>query len=264
MAADAVVHHLQVLAMRMLRIETCQHGDLLVQPANGGLCRALQPRTRSIAYCCDYSWANIMNAAACFKCICETNVFKSELRMSLIKFLFLPFADAVLCGHLFAFSCYHRPSQLDNKDKKKMLFNVGEVQNSYAFGEGFHSWISLWVIKARQHTHIKCLALGRGAENLPRGFKTAAQEHNFPARWTTNYTLMCIWEWIKSGQLPNFSSFSPNYRRFTFHSTSFTLQQVYNTKICYKWNLWKAKIWTGKSFTQLECTDNDCALTLTP
>lgn len=84
-----------------------------------------------------------MNAAACFKCICETNVFKSELRMSLIKFLFLPFADAVLCGHLFAFSCYHRPSQLDNKDKKKMLFNVGEVQNSYAFGEGFHSWISL-------------------------------------------------------------------------------------------------------------------------
>lgn len=119
MAADAVVHHLQVLAMRMLRIETCQHGDLLVQPANGGLCRALQPRTRSIAYCCDYSWANIMNAAACFKCICETNVFKSELRMSLIKFLFLPFADAVLCGHLFAFSCYHRPSQLDNKDKKK-------------------------------------------------------------------------------------------------------------------------------------------------
>lgn len=55
MAADAIIHHLQVLAMRMLHIETCQHGDLLVQSANGGLCRALQPRTRSMAYCYDYS-----------------------------------------------------------------------------------------------------------------------------------------------------------------------------------------------------------------
>lgn len=55
MATDAVIHHLQILAMRMLHIETCQHGDLLVQSANGGLCRALQPRTRSMAYCYDYS-----------------------------------------------------------------------------------------------------------------------------------------------------------------------------------------------------------------
>lgn len=38
MAADAVIHHLQVLAMRMLHVETCQHGDLVVQSANGGLC----------------------------------------------------------------------------------------------------------------------------------------------------------------------------------------------------------------------------------
>lgn len=60
MAADAVVHHLQVLAVRMLHIETCQHGNLLVQPANGGLCRALQPRTRSTAYCYDYNWTNIL------------------------------------------------------------------------------------------------------------------------------------------------------------------------------------------------------------
>lgn len=58
--------------------------------------------------------------------------------------------------------------------------------------------------------------------------------------------------------------FPPNYRRFTRHSTSFMLQQVYSTKIFYIWNLWKAKIWTGKSFTQLDCIDSDCAPTLTP
>lgn len=57
MATDAVIHHLQVLAMWMLHIETCHHGDLLVQSANGRLCRALQPCTRSMAYCYNYSGA---------------------------------------------------------------------------------------------------------------------------------------------------------------------------------------------------------------
>lgn len=67
-----------------------------------------------------------MNAAVSFKLRRETNVFQSEPRMILINSLFLPFADAVLCGHLFVSSCYHRPSQLDSKDKKKMLFIVGK------------------------------------------------------------------------------------------------------------------------------------------
>lgn len=64
----------------------------------------------------------------------------------------------------------------------------------------------LWcrVPQLYQHVSHKCMtahsyqisSIRMGSwENVPRGFRTAAQEHNLPARWTTNYTL--IWETLK-------------------------------------------------------------------
>lgn len=42
-ASDPVIHHLEVLAIWMLHIETCEHGDPVVQLPDRGLCCALQP-----------------------------------------------------------------------------------------------------------------------------------------------------------------------------------------------------------------------------
>lgn len=50
MAADPIVHYLEVLAIWMLYIQACEHGDLLVQLPNSGVCRVLQPGTRNKTY----------------------------------------------------------------------------------------------------------------------------------------------------------------------------------------------------------------------
>lgn len=38
MAANPIVNDLEVLAIRMLHIQTCEHGDLVVQLPNSGVC----------------------------------------------------------------------------------------------------------------------------------------------------------------------------------------------------------------------------------
>lgn len=38
MATDPVIHHLEVLAIWVPHIQTCEHGDLVVQLPNSGLC----------------------------------------------------------------------------------------------------------------------------------------------------------------------------------------------------------------------------------
>lgn len=191
MAADAVIDHLQVLAMWMLHIKTSQHGDPLVQSANGRLCRALQPRTKSKTYCYDYSWANITNAAASFKCRCETNVFQAESRMGQIKSSFLPFADAVLCRHLFVSGCYHRASQLDDKDKKKSCLMWVRIRTAMLW----------WRAQLQQHVSNTCMTahsyqISR-TEDWELG-ESATWIQNCCTRWNTNYTPMCKWETRRS------------------------------------------------------------------
>lgn len=44
-APDPIVHHLEVLAIWMLHVQTREHGDPVVQLPHGGLCCALQPCT---------------------------------------------------------------------------------------------------------------------------------------------------------------------------------------------------------------------------
>lgn len=38
MATNPIIHHLEVLAIWMLHIQACEHGDLLIQLPNSGLC----------------------------------------------------------------------------------------------------------------------------------------------------------------------------------------------------------------------------------
>lgn len=42
-APDPIIHHLEVLAIWMLHVQTREHGDPVVQLPHGGLCCALQP-----------------------------------------------------------------------------------------------------------------------------------------------------------------------------------------------------------------------------
>lgn len=38
MATNPIIHHLEVLAIRMLHIQACEYRDLVVQLPNSGLC----------------------------------------------------------------------------------------------------------------------------------------------------------------------------------------------------------------------------------
>ena len=45
MATNPIIHHLEVLAIRMLYVQACDCGDPLVQLPYGGVCCVLQPGT---------------------------------------------------------------------------------------------------------------------------------------------------------------------------------------------------------------------------
>ena len=84
MAADPIVHYLEVLAKWMLHIQACEYGDLLVQLPNSGVCRVLQPSTTNKTYWWMRSWRkswkfkNIENCSSLLSLSTSQNTFNTN------------------------------------------------------------------------------------------------------------------------------------------------------------------------------------------
>lgn len=181
--------------MWMLHMETCHHGDLLVQSANSRLCRALQPCTRSMAYCYNYSGAErgcyLFYVQMWNKCV---SIWAKNGNNKILISTFC------WCGTLQSLVRLQLPPQTvstwQQRQKKSCLKRVS-IRKAM-----------LWWLAPQLHQHVSnnCMTAysyqmsnirAKRRVDLPRGFKNAALEHDSPAQWTTNYTLMRIWETLK-------------------------------------------------------------------